>query len=167
MRVQDATRYLDIQYRTLLSVAGCGRLQLGVLHLATSVDYCKQLIIFTTFCGSRFSTGRLLAIYKRLYLYFCRLQDVSNIFTDPIYPYLINEGRVNCSKMRPAQQRNRDSLETSPNLKTCKNEWQNFSENLIIMALKLLELTQFASQNLSIFFNFVRCWGSVVMTFLN
>ena len=26
---------------TPLSVAGCGRLQLGVLHWATSIDYCK------------------------------------------------------------------------------------------------------------------------------
>ena len=30
--------------------------------MATSVDYCKQLIIDPTVCGSRFSTGRLLAI---------------------------------------------------------------------------------------------------------
>ena len=29
---------------------------------AASVDYCKQLIIEPTFCGSRFSTGRLLAV---------------------------------------------------------------------------------------------------------
>ena len=34
---------------------------LGVPHWATSVDYCKQLIIDPTFCGRRFSTGRLLA----------------------------------------------------------------------------------------------------------
>ena len=46
---------------TPLSVAGCGRLQLGVPHWATSVDYCKQLMIYPTFCDI-FSTGRLLAI---------------------------------------------------------------------------------------------------------
>ena len=40
----------------------CGQLQLGVPHWATSVDYCKYLIIDPTFYGSRFSTGRLLAI---------------------------------------------------------------------------------------------------------
>ena len=45
-----------------LSVAGCGRLQLGVPHWATSVNYFKLLIIDPTFCGSRFPTGRLLAI---------------------------------------------------------------------------------------------------------
>ena len=39
---------------------------------------------------------------------------------------------------------------------------------LRIVALKFFELTQFASPNLSIYFNFVWCWGSVVMlTFLN
>ena len=32
-----------------------------------------------------------------------------------------------------------------------------------IVALKLLELTRFASPNQSIYFDFVRCWGSVVM----
>ena len=42
--------------------AGCGRLQLRVPHWATSVHYCKQSIIDPTFCGSRFSTERLLAI---------------------------------------------------------------------------------------------------------
>ena len=46
---------------TPLSVASCGRLQLGVPRWAISVDYCKYLIIYPTFCGSRFSTGRLLA----------------------------------------------------------------------------------------------------------
>ena len=46
---------------TPLSVAGCGQLQLGVPHWATSVDYSKQLIIDPTF-SDRFSTGRLLSI---------------------------------------------------------------------------------------------------------
>ena len=35
----------------------------------------------------------------------------------------------------------------------------NFSENLRIAALKLLKLTQFASPNLSIYFNFKQCWA--------
>ena len=53
------TSQLDLPSLTPLYVAGCGRLQLGVPHWATSVDYCKQLIIDPTFCGSRFSAGRL------------------------------------------------------------------------------------------------------------
>ena len=57
-----ATSQLDLPSLTPLSVAGCGRLQLGVPHWAISVNYCKYLIIEPTFCGSRFSTGRLLAI---------------------------------------------------------------------------------------------------------
>ena len=36
-----ATSELDLPSLTPLSVAGCGRLQLGVPHWATSVDYCK------------------------------------------------------------------------------------------------------------------------------
>ena len=46
-----------------------------------------------------------------------------------------------------------------PNIKIWGNWWSNFSENLRVVALKLLELTQFASPNLWIYFNFVRCWG--------
>ena len=54
------------------------------------------------------------------------------------------------------------------NIKTCGNGLSDFSENLRVTALKMLEFTRFLSPNLSIYFNFVRCWGSVVMlTFLN
>ena len=35
------TSQLDLPALIPLSVAGCGRLQLGVPHCATSVDYCK------------------------------------------------------------------------------------------------------------------------------
>ena len=52
-------------------------------------------------------------------------------------------------------------------INTCENGWSNFSENLRSVALKLFELTRFASPDQSIYFNFVRCWGSVVMTLLN
>ena len=41
MRVGAATSQLDLPSLTPLYVAGCGRLQLGVPHWATSVDYCK------------------------------------------------------------------------------------------------------------------------------
>ena len=54
-----------------------------------------------------------------------------------------------------------------PNINTCKNGWSNFSENLRIAALKLLELNRFATWNQSIYLNFVRIWESVVMRFLN
>ena len=36
-----ATSQLDLLSLTLLSVAGCGRLQPRVPHWATSVEYCK------------------------------------------------------------------------------------------------------------------------------
>ena len=38
-----------------------------------------------------------------------------------------------------------------PNIKTCENGWSNFSENLRLVALKLIELTRLLSQNLSIY----------------
>ena len=80
----------------------------------------------------------------------CRLQAVSKIHV-PIYPSLISEEKWNCSTFLPAQQRNRDSGNTLPSIKTCENGWSNFSENLRIVALKLLELTLFLSPNLSIY----------------
>ena len=70
MRVGSATSQLDLPSLTPLSVARCGQLQLGVLHWATSVDYCKHLIIDPTFSGSRFSTGNLLAIEDFIFLNF-------------------------------------------------------------------------------------------------
>ena len=39
--VENATSQLDLPSLTPLFVAGCGLLQLGVPHWATSVDYCK------------------------------------------------------------------------------------------------------------------------------
>ena len=54
-----------------------------------------------------------------------------------------------------------------PNIKTCENGWSNFSENLRPVAIKMLELTLFASPNLS-YFNPVRFFMFVViLTFLN
>ena len=41
MRVGGATNELDLLSLTPLSVADCVRLQLGVPHWATSVDYWK------------------------------------------------------------------------------------------------------------------------------
>ena len=69
MRMGGSTSQFDLPSLTPLSVAGCGRLQLGVPHWAASVDYCQQLIIDPTFYGSRFSTGRILAIEDCRLLY--------------------------------------------------------------------------------------------------
>ena len=69
-KVGGETSQFDLPSLTPLSVVGCGRLQLGAPHWVTSVNYCKWLIIEPTFCGSIFSTGRLLAIEEMfLYLY--------------------------------------------------------------------------------------------------
>ena len=46
-----------------------------------------------------------------------------------------------------------------PNIKSCENPWSNSSENLQVLTIKLLESTRFASPNLSIYLNFIRCWG--------
>ena len=40
-RVGGATNQLDLPSLTPLSVADCGRLQLGAPHWATTVNYCK------------------------------------------------------------------------------------------------------------------------------
>ena len=64
---------------------------------------------------------------------------------------------VTGAEMKPRLSRN-----MLPNINTCENEWSNFwmgengcSANLTVVSLKLLELTQFAWPNLSIYFNFV------------
>ena len=62
MRVVGATSQLDLPSLTPLSVVGCGQLQLEVPHWAATVDCYTYLITYPTFCGSRFSTGRLLTI---------------------------------------------------------------------------------------------------------
>ena len=41
MREGGATSQFDLLSLALLSVAGCGRLQLGVTHWATSVNCCQ------------------------------------------------------------------------------------------------------------------------------
>ena len=51
MRVGGAPSQFDLPPLTPLYIAGWGRLQLGVPHWATSVYYCKQLIIDPTFCA--------------------------------------------------------------------------------------------------------------------
>ena len=59
---RGATSQLDLLSLMPLSEAGYGQLQLGAPNWATSVDCCKWFIIDPTFCGSRLSTGRLLAM---------------------------------------------------------------------------------------------------------
>ena len=46
-----------------------------------------------------------------------------------------------------------------PTINTCEKRWSNVSENQRVLATKLLELTQFASPNRSIYLNFVPFWG--------
>ena len=54
----------------------------------------------------------LVACFLRVTVsWLCRLQAVSNIHV-PIYPYLISEGRRNCSTLWPAQRLIPDSQET-------------------------------------------------------
>ena len=65
-----ATSQLDLPSLTPLSVSSYGRLQLGAPHYATSLNYCKQLIIEPTFCGSRFSTAWEAPGHRRLYLFY-------------------------------------------------------------------------------------------------
>ena len=58
-----------------------------------------------------------------------RLQAVSKIHL-PIYPYLISEGKRNCSTQWPAQQRNRDWQKTCYQIqKICENWWSKLSKN--------------------------------------
>ena len=57
---------------------------------------------------------------------------------------------VTGNEMKPWLSRNK-----LPNINTCENGWSNFSANLKVVSLKLLELTQFAWPNLSIYFNFL------------
>ena len=101
-----------------------------------------------------------------------RLEAVSKIHV-AIYPCLIiSEGRRNCSTFWSAQlgkaTKPRLSGYMLPNINTFENEYWYISENLRIVALKLLELTQLTSPKISIYFNFVRRCGSVVMSiFLN
>ena len=59
---------------------------------------------------------------------------------------------VTGTEMKPWLSRN-----MLPNINTCENGWSNFSANLRVVSLvslKLLELTQFAWPNQSIYFNF-------------
>ena len=84
MRVGGATSQLDLPSLTPLSVASCGRLQLGIPHWAASVDYCKYLIINPTFCGSKFSTGRLLAI-EDFTFYFTELEFEFALLIPSVY----------------------------------------------------------------------------------
>ena len=56
-RVGGAISQLDLPSLTPLSVAVVVDCNQGHISWATSVNYCKQLIIEPTFCGSRFSTG--------------------------------------------------------------------------------------------------------------
>ena len=87
-------------------------------------------------------------------LLLCRLQAVSKIQA-PIYPYLISEERWKCSTNCDRHCNQTVTLRKHvTKIKTFENSvcvWirrSNLSENLIIVALKLLELTGILSANL-------------------
>ena len=63
---------LDLSSLTLLSVPGCGRLQLAVAHWTTSVAVLQVVdnIIDPTNGGCRYSSGGCLHGQYRLYFYF-------------------------------------------------------------------------------------------------
>ena len=90
MRVWSATSQLDLPSVAPLSAVGCGRLQLGVPNWATSVDYCKQLIIDPTFCGSRFSTRRLLPLEDFTFLPSIYVKTLHGYRQFTSNPYIIN-----------------------------------------------------------------------------
>ena len=73
----------------------------------------------------------------------------------PIYAYLISEG----DEIIRACDRHWDETVTltkhAIKYYTCGNGWSNFSANFRVVSLKLLELTQFAWPNQSIYFNFL------------
>ena len=88
------------------------------------IDFVIRIEITRAILMPRFSDFRRNStIHFRIILYLetcflrvmvsllCRLQAVSKIHV-PINPYLISEGRRNCSTLRPAQKQNRDSHET-------------------------------------------------------
>ena len=88
----------------------------------------------------------------------CRFQAVSKIHV-PIYLCLIiSEGRRN--RHTATKPFDRHSKETA----TVRKDVTKYnSENLRIVAVELLWLTQFASPNPLIYFNFAWCLGSVAM----
>ena len=73
----------------------------------------------------------------------------------------------NCSTLLPAQQRNRNSEETYitkyKNLRKWMVEFLRKLENRGIKIVRVNSILITISINLVIYFNFVRCWGSVVM----
>ena len=96
----------------------------------------------------------LLTHYLRVtVLLLCQLQVVSKLHV-PICPYLISEKRQkNFNLVTGSAIKLWLSGNMLPNIKTCKKILSNFSQNLRIMALKLIEFTQFLSPNLSIYIN--------------
>ena len=91
-----------------------------------------ELISYCFIINLKFSFNELNAIVK-----YVSLTPYKNFV--PIYSYLSIEGR---RIVRAC-----DHVNLLPNINTCENEWSYFSANMRVVALKLLELTQFASPN--------------------
>ena len=123
---------------------------------------------FSHFLGNRSSNFRMFECLVTCFLrvtvsLLCRLQAVSKIHV-PIYPcLLISKGRRNCTTFDRHSKFSNGTATVRKHVNqifaACENLCWYFSENLPIVALKLIELTQFALPNLSIYFNFVWCWG--------
>ena len=93
----------------------------------------------------------------------CRLQSLSKIHV-PIYPYLISEGRQNCSTLYRHSNETATLRKRVPNINTWK--WmikflRKFKNHGIkIVRVNLIRITK--SINLR---SILRCWGSVVDIF--
>ena len=99
IRVWSETSQLVLPSLTPLSVAGCGRLQLGVTHWATSVDFCKKWIILITKLFSRFLSTNLLSGFQLptdcLFQLFVRqVGSVDRLCTDQILASLDHRRQV-------------------------------------------------------------------------
>ena len=95
----------------------------------------------------------------------CRLQAVSEIHFS-ICPHLIREEGRNCSTLWPAQQRKSDSQEHVTKYKNMRKWMVRFlikfdNRGIEISRVNSILITK--SFNIVIYFNFVWCWGSVVM----
>ena len=144
------------------------------LVIRIKLNWVTVMPWFSHFLGNRTINFRMFeclvtCFLKVMVLLLYWLQAISKIHV-PIYPCLIiSEGRRNVQLF---DRHSNETVTVTRHVAKYKHMQKNwgwyFLENLRIVALKLLKLTQYVSPNLSIYCNFVRCWGSVMMlTFLN
>ena len=153
--------YMIISQGTYNTVQNLSKL----IDLVIKIKLNRAILMprFSDFVGNRIINFPmfecLVTCFLRVAVYLlCRLQAVSKIHV-LIYPCLIISERIrNCPTFWSAQPaKPRLSGNMLPNISTCENGCWYFSENFRIVALKLLEFTQLASPNLSIYYNFLSC----------